>query len=131
MQKIGVNAATDVTGFGFLGHLREVAVASGVGAVIEAKSVPVLDGVRELIEAGIYAGGSERNLASIRSFLTDDSGDEATVRILADAQTSGGLLISVPAERSDALVQDLNAAGTLAADVVGEIVAGPPHIALT
>ena len=131
MQKIGVNAATDVTGFGLLGHLREVAVASGVAAVIETKSVPVLDGVRELIEAGIYAGGSERNLASIRSFLTDDSGDEATVRILADAQTSGGLLISVPAERSDALVQDLNAAGTLAADVVGEIVAGPPHIALT
>ena len=130
MQKVGVNAATDVTGFGFLGHLREVAIASGVGAVIEAKAVPVLDGVRELIDGGIYPGGSERNLASVRSFLTNDHADETTVRVLADAQTSGGLLIAVPAERSDALVHELVAAGTLAADVVGEVEAGPAHVTL-
>ena len=130
MQKVGVNAATDVTGFGFLGHLREVAIASGVGAVIDAKAVPVLDGVRELIEAGIYPGGSERNLASVRSFLSIENADDTTIRVLADAQTSGGLLIAVPAERSDALVESLIAAGTLAADVVGEMVAGPAHISL-
>jgi len=130
MQKIGVNAATDVTGFGFLGHLREVVIASGVGAVIDARAVPVLEGVRDLVEADVYAGGSERNLASVRAFVTNDGVDETTIRILADAQTSGGLLISVPADRSVALVEALTAAGTLTAAVVGEVVSGPAQITL-
>jgi selenide,water dikinase len=130
MARIGVNAATDVTGFGLLGHLREMTSASGVGAVIEASAVPVLDGVRRLVEEGVYAGGSERNLASVRPFLTSNGADEITIRILADAQTSGGLLISVPAARSDALAADLIEAGALVADVIGEIVEGPAHIAL-
>ena len=130
MQKAGVKAATDITGFGLLGHLREIALASGVGAIIEAKEVPVLDGVRELVEADVFAGGSERNLESVRSFCTTDGVDETTVRILADAQTSGGLLISVSANRADELIQALVGAGSLAADVVGEIVEGPAHITI-
>jgi len=130
MQKVGVIAATDITGFGLLGHLREMAIASGVGAVIEVKAVPVLDGVRQLVDGDVYAGGSERNLASVKSFVTNRDVDETTVRILADAQTSGGLLISVPADRSDELVHALVGAGTLAADVIGEIMAGPAHITL-
>lgn len=130
MQKIGVNAATDITGFGLLGHLREVAMASRVGAVLEAKAVPVLDGVRELVEADVYAGGSERNLASVRSFFINEGVDETTIRILADAQTSGGLLISVSADRSADLVGALTTAGTLVAAVVGEVVAGPAQITL-
>ena len=130
MQRVGVNAGTDITGFGLLGHLREVAIASGVGAIIEAKAVPVLTGVRELVEADVYPGGSERNLASVRSFLTNEDVDESTLRILADAQTSGGLLISVPADRADELAAALIAAGTLTADIIGEIVAGPAHITL-
>jgi len=130
MQKVGVNAATDITGFGLLGHLREMAIASNVGAVLEAMAVPVLDGVRQLVEADVYAGGSERNLVSVRPFITSDKVDETTVRILADAQTSGGLLISLSADRSDELVHALAAAGTLAADIIGEIVAGPATITL-
>jgi selenide, water dikinase len=130
MQKAGVRAATDITGFGLLGHLREVAIASGVGAVIDVKAVPVLEGVSELVEADVFAGGSQRNLASVRPFITTSGVDETTVRILADAQTSGGLLISVPADRSDELVDALVTAGTLAADVIGEIVAGPATIFL-
>ena len=130
MQEVGVSAATDVTGFGLLGHLREIAVASGVKAVIDADEVPVLDGVRDLVEADVYPGGSERNLASVMPFVTNDGVDESTVRILADAQTSGGLLISVPAERAESLVRSLKQAGTLTADIVGEIVTGPPGIIL-
>ena len=130
MHKVGARAATDITGFGLLGHLREMAIASGVGAIIDVEAVPVLDGVRQLVEAGVYAGGSERNLTSVTSFITSDEVDETTVRILADAQTSGGLLISAPSDRSDELVHSLAAAGTLAADVIGAIVAGPPHITL-
>ena len=130
MHTVGVNAATDVTGFGLLGHLREVALASGVGAVIEANVVPVLPGVRDLVGANIYPGGSERNLASVRPFLTNQGVDETTVRILADAQTSGGLLISVPADRSDDLIQALIDSGTLAATIIGEVVGHPVHITL-
>ena len=130
MQKVGAHAATDITGFGLLGHLREMAIASNVGAIIEVNKVPVVDGVRQLVEADVYAGGSERNLASVRPFITSAGVDETTVRILADAQTSGGLLISVSSDRSDELVDALAAAGTLAADVIGEVVAGPAHITL-
>ena len=74
--------------------------------------------------------GSERNLASVGSFITSDEVDATTVRVLADAQTSGGLLISVSSDKSDELVEALAAAGTLAADVIGEIVASQPHITL-
>ena len=130
MLRIGVNAATDITGFGLLGHLREMTTASGVGAIIEASAVPVLDGVRQLVEEGVYAGGSERNLASVRPFLTSDGVDETTIRILADAQTSGGLLISAPADRSGSLVAALIEAGAIVADVIGEIVEGPDRITL-
>jgi selenide,water dikinase len=130
MQKVGANAATDITGFGLLGHLREMAIASSVQAIIDVESVPVLEGVRQLVAAGVYAGGSERNLTSVTSFITSDEVDETTVRILADAQTSGGVLISVPSDRSDEMVDALASAGTLAADVIGEIVGGRPHITL-
>ena len=130
MHEVGVNAATDITGFGLLGHLREMAVASEVAATIDCGAVPVLEGVRELVEAHVYPGGSERNLASVGPFLTNRGIDETTVRILADAQTSGGLLISVPAERAEKLVEALTEAGTLAAQVVGAIGAGAPQITL-
>jgi selenide,water dikinase len=130
MQKVGANAATDITGFGLLGHLREMAIASSVQAIIDVESVPVLEGVRQLVAAGVYAGGSERNLTSVTSFITSEEVDETTVRILADAQTSGGVLISVPSDRSDEMVDALASAGTLAADVIGEIVGGRPHITL-
>jgi selenide,water dikinase len=93
-----VNAATDVTGFGLLGHLREVCRASGVGAEVDLDVVPVLDGALDLLAAGMWAGGSARNL---RSLLPDieTSRSETEIKPLADAQTSGGLLVALP-ERS-------------------------------
>ena len=63
--EVGVHAATDVTGFGLLGHLREMCVASGVGAVLDAGAVPVIDGVRDLLAAGMVAGGTQRNHAFV------------------------------------------------------------------
>jgi selenide,water dikinase len=91
----GANAATDVTGFGLLGHLREMCLASGVGATVSRQRIPVLEGARELLTDGMWAGGSQRNLKSILDFLESDI-DEDDLRVLADAQTSGGLLVAVP-----------------------------------
>lgn len=90
----GAHAATDVTGFGLLGHLRELCAASGVGALLDASSVPVIDGARELLDAGAWAGGSQRNLDWLADIVDSDL-DVAELRILADAQTSGGLLVAL------------------------------------
>ncbi|MCI4011546.1 selenide, water dikinase SelD [Brevibacterium sp. ZH18] len=90
----GVRAATDVTGFGLLGHLFKMCRASGVGAVVDAAAVPRLGGVDESIAAGYVSGGTRRNLDWVRPSLTaDDSVTEDDLFLLADAQTSGGLLI--------------------------------------
>ena len=90
----GVRAATDVTGFGLLGHLFKMCRASGVGAVIDASAVPRLGGVDESIAAGYVSGGTRRNLDWVRPSLTaDDSVTEDDLFLLADAQTSGGLLV--------------------------------------
>jgi selenide,water dikinase len=130
MVEVGVHAATDVTGFGLLGHLSEVLAASGVGATIQVVDVPVLPGVRDLVDAGIYPGGSKRNLAAVRPVLEAGDVDEITVRVLADAQTSGGLLISVASDRCDSLLAALAVEGTLSTAVIGEIREGAPGIRL-
>jgi selenide, water dikinase len=88
----GVEAATDVTGFGLLGHLFKLLRASGVGAVVDAAAVPYLDGAREALRDGFVSGGTRRNLEWVRPEV--DSGlDEDELLLLADAQTSGGLLV--------------------------------------
>lgn len=89
----GARAATDVTGFGLLGHLYKMARASGVSAVLEASAVPLLAGAREAAAAGHIPGGSRRNLAWVRPHLESDL-DELELLLLADAQTSGGLLVA-------------------------------------
>jgi selenide,water dikinase len=89
----GVTCATDVTGFGLLGHLFKLARASGVGAVIDAAAVPYLDGARESLRDGYVPGGSRRNLDWVRPYLRSDV-DEEELLLLADAQTSGGLLVA-------------------------------------
>lgn len=90
----GVRAATDVTGFGLLGHLFKMCRASGVGAFIDAAAVPRLGGVDESIAAGYVSGGTRRNLDWVRPNLSaDDSVSEDELFLLADAQTSGGLLV--------------------------------------
>lgn len=122
MVSIGVNAATDVTGFGLGGHLREMLTGSGSSAEIETDSLPVFEGVRELLDAGHYPGGSARNLASIDPHVRGDV-DHDIRRIIADAQTSGGLLISVPAEATDDLMSEISARGS-DAWVIGTITEG-------
>jgi selenide,water dikinase len=100
----GVHACTDVTGFGLLGHLRELAVASGVDVFLDVDRVPVLDGVRDLAAADVVPGGSLDNLAHVSPHVTwceDQSRVDKIV--LADAQTSGGLLVAVAAEHAPAL----------------------------
>jgi selenide,water dikinase len=88
----GVRCATDVTGFGLLGHLFKLARASGVSAVLDHAAVPLIEGAREAVRAGYVPGGSRRNLDWVRPHL-DASVDEDELVLLADAQTSGGLLV--------------------------------------
>jgi selenide,water dikinase len=90
----GVKAATDVTGFGLLGHLHKMARASGVTAVIDAAVIPYIDGARESAAAGYISGGTRRNLDWVSSHLDPNRYDETELLLLADAQTSGGLLIA-------------------------------------
>jgi selenide,water dikinase len=89
----GLRAATDVTGFGLLGHLYKMARASGVTAIVDAAAVPYLDGARESLREGFVPGGSRRNLDWVRPHL-DARVDEDELVLLADAQTSGGLLVA-------------------------------------
>jgi selenide,water dikinase len=124
MREAGVTAATDVTGFGLLGHLRRMLEASGVAAAIDAAAVPLLDPrVLELARADVVPGGTKRNLAHVRS-TTDFGGlDDVERAVLADAQTSGGLLIATG--RPDELRAGLGAVDARAAEI-GVVVAGAP-----
>jgi selenide, water dikinase len=89
----GLTAATDVTGFGLLGHLYKMARASGVTAVIDAAAVPYLDGARQALADGFVSGGTRRNLAWVTPHLASTVGEDELL-LLADAQTSGGLLLA-------------------------------------
>ena len=91
------NALTDVTGFGLLGHLSEMIKGTELSAEINSEKVPVINGVKELLEKGIYPSGSQRNFASVEDKLIHDIEDEK-IKIFCDAQTSGGLLISLPSQ---------------------------------
>ena len=114
-----VHAVTDVTGFGLLGHLREMAAGSGLAATVDAATVPVIDGVRDLLARGMVAGGTIRNHAFV-SEVTDWGGlAENEQLLLADAQTSGGLLLAVDPDAAATLLGALRTRGTLAAAVVG------------
>ncbi len=90
----GIECATDVTGFGLLGHLHKLARASGVTAVIDSAAVPYLDGAREALAAGYLSGGSRRNLDWVAPHVDLSKVGEEEALLLADAQTSGGLLIA-------------------------------------
>jgi selenide, water dikinase len=113
----GAHALTDVTGFGLLGHLHSLARASGVGAEVDARAVPVIDGVEELLaDDAAVSGGSRRNREYADRFTRWDDGVPAwRRRLVCDATTSGGLLVAVPAER----------ARLVPGPVVGRLTAGP------
>lgn len=125
----GVTCATDVTGFGLLGHLHSMLKASGCAAEIVAAAVPLLPHVADLVERGCVPGGTKRNQEAVAGAVTWDRAVDATTRVLlADAQTSGGLLLAVRPAALDGLLQDLTARGTPAAAVIGTVVAGDPGL---
>ena len=112
MHDVGVHACTDITGFGLLGHLRGMVAASGVAAKLSLRSVPVLDGAWDLLEQDVVPGGTRRNLESAERVAHWDEGiSEAAKLLLCDAQTSGGLLMSVPRQRESAMLDALRSFG--------------------
>ena len=123
MVKVGVNAGTDVTGFGLIGHLSIMMKGSGTGAKIQLSSVPVLPGTWRLLEDGIAPGGTHRNLDSASQYVRWHDGiSDAARLLLCDAQTSGGLLMSVPRDQLDLLMKELEAGGVPGAAIVGEVI---------
>ena len=130
MTHVGVHACTDITGFGLLGHLKAMALASGVGAWVALSKVPLLTGTWELAEQGIAPGGTHRNLASLGATTEwDRSLPEVAKVVLSDAQTSGGLLLSVAPERKDWLMEELSRHGVQGSVVIGGMEkATPGHI---
>ncbi len=127
VRSVGVSAVTDVTGFGLLGHLGEM-LAGEVGAELDAGAVPLLPGALEMAASGVVPGGTERNLEHAAGF-TDFADTADPIRIvLADAQTSGGLLIAVTPDRVGELRDALRAEQAAAAAVIGRIVDGPSRV---
>ena len=128
MIALGAHAATDVTGFGLLGHALHVARASGVALVIDASALPALPGARERAASARVGGAAKCNLDYVASALTARASD-AALRLAVDPQTSGGLLIALDADAADELVRRLRDDGHDAARV-GEVRAGAPSLTL-
>lgn len=133
MLEVGVSAATDLTGFGLLGHLLEMSRASQVALEVVASAVPVIEGAWPLAEAGIVPGGTKRNLAYVSPHVVWPEGmSEVEKLMLSDAQTSGGLLMAVAEERSEKLLKELEAAdGVLEAAVIGRATKSDPAGTIT
>ena len=123
MVESGAAAATDVTGFGLLGHLRKMLEASGVAARVEATLVPTLPGVLDLAQRGVVSGGTGRNHAWLNATTDWGALTQPEQLVLADAQTSGGLLIAT--RHADALRVALETRGVAHAEI-GEVVVGEP-----
>lgn len=116
MTRVGVSAATDITGYGLVGHLLEMCSGSGVGAEVRIGAVPLLAGTREWLGRGFRPAGSLRNAATFRS-RTDLRVSESEYLLMCDAQTSGGLLLSVPEARLADLERALNEGGLFYAKI--------------
>lgn len=126
MQDVGVHAATDVTGFGLLGHLRNLARASGASAVVNHAAVPSLASAWTYVREGIAPGGTHANRRFLLEHVDFEAGvDEASQLLLCDAQTSGGMLIAVPRELEAALRSALLERGAPCAVAIGHLEAGP------
>ncbi len=129
MLKIGVNSATDVTGFGLLGHALEMARASGVNFRIFMENVPIIEGASLLAKDGLFPEGSLKNLAYVKPRVDFSSAVSQEERLLlADAQTSGGLLISVGADKSEELITTLKKRGMEYPAIIGEVLEGEGKI---
>ncbi len=124
MREVPVSAATDVTGFGFLGHLSEMLEASGVGAVVRRGEVPVWDRAISLAAEGCYPGGLNSNQEYLGDKVRIGGPGPEDLLPLFDPQTSGGLLVAIPQEHSDEFVRAAEKHGTSTAAVVGEVIEG-------
>lgn len=125
----GARGATDVTGFGLLGHLHRMAVESGVDVDLDTAAVPLLPGARELAAAGLVPGGSRRNLEWVQPSLDAEQADEVLVSLLADAQTSGGLVFGAEPAAAEQAAATLRGSGHDAA-VIGRAREGSGRITL-
>lgn len=131
MQKYGVRCATDVTGFGLMGHACKMALASNVQMEIRTGDLPCLEGVTDLLENGCIPGAAFKNLEFCRPFL--HLGEDLTLpykMLCADAQTSGGLLICVKPEAMPSLLKDLHESGFPEAAVIGKVREGTGGVSL-
>lgn len=125
--EVGARAATDVTGFGLLGHLHHLALGSGIAARIFPPAVPVVYFVRELLEEGFVPGGTRNNLRYASEWARFEDEVSLSERLLlSDAQTSGGLLIACPPKKVEQLRGELALRGVPCRAVIGELTAGPP-----
>ena len=129
MLAVGARAATDVTGFGLMGHLLQM--LDGVGARIGFARLPVLDEALLLAEQGVVPGGSRRNAEAHAPFVDAEGLNEAQRAVLFDAQTSGGLLIAIAPEKSESLMQELAHRGVADAAVIGSLVEGNGRVEVT
>ena len=125
-----VHAATDVTGFGLLGHLMEMLEGSQVAARLKPRDIPVLSGARRLSEQGVVPGGTRANLDDLGTRLIRGDCSEHDLHILSDAQTSGGLLAAVDPMAVEDLLMALHNAGVRHAQHIGDLTAGGPSITL-
>ena len=116
MLEIGVDAATDVTGYGLIGHLLEMCTGSGVGAEITMSAVPLLPGAREFLGRRFCPAGTKRNVDSFRARVESHVSEE-DFTLLCDAQTSGGLLIAVPCEKVSAFEERCRRGGLFCANI--------------
>jgi selenide,water dikinase len=123
--RVGVSAATDVTGFGLIGHLSGILEESKVGAEIGFDALPILPHAKNLASRGVIPGGTQRNLEAAGKVEWDPALTSADRFLCVDAQTSGGLLLVVPSENQAALVAALQEERTPHAAVIGRITAGP------
>ena len=122
MNIVGVSACTDITGFGLLGHLLEMCKASKVSAIIEFNKLPLIQGVFELAQKGFIPGGSKKNLDFVYPDVNfADNISQEKQYLMADAQTSGGLLISVPQDKAETLQNLLNEHNCLASSIIGQV----------
>lgn len=120
--ELGARSMTDVTGYGLLGHLAEMLRDGATGALLRVSSVPLLARARSFAEANVAPGGSRKNLAGVAGILSAAPGvSEADQLLLADAQTSGGLLAAMPRDGAEELVARLRDSGGPPAAVVGEV----------
>jgi selenide,water dikinase len=122
MLNYPVSACTDITGFGLLGHLKEIVESSNVGAELEFEKLPFIETVKDLAAAGIIPGGTYNNRDFVNQVVDFGDLSRTSQLLVSDAQTSGGLLVCLPPKEADLYLKDLHNAGMEDACVIGRVV---------